>query len=149
MARLFNVTGLSFGLFFPAHFCSTLTRMNNMRHGHEMMNKQKGIHVAVYVSKFKDSYDLLKKAQLIWTNPKFSRLDRCDTWEDAKAGRQYRFKDLIDMQTKEKIFEMEHETRSMRHFQYLKDVHYIPFVNTSTESNSGNSTITKNNTSWL
>ena len=52
-----------------------------------MMKKQKGIHVAVYVSKFKDSYDLLKKAQLIWTNPKFARLDTCDTWKDAKAGR--------------------------------------------------------------
>jgi hypothetical protein len=99
----------------------------------KMMKKQKGIHVAVYVSKFKDSYDLLKKAQLIWTNPKFARLDTCDTWKDAKAGRQYRFKDLIDMQTKEKIFEMEHETRSMRHFQYLKDVHYIPFINAALE----------------
>ena len=94
----------------------------------EMMKLQEGVHVAVYISQFKNSYDMLKKDNIIWTNPRFVRLDKCDTWEDAKAGRQYRFKDFIDSKTNNKIFELEHETRSIRHYQYLKDVAYVPFM---------------------
>ena len=89
---------------------------------------QKGIHVCVYVSAFKGSYHSLLSDGMIWTNPKFARLDRCDTWEDAKAGRQYRFKDFLDPKSHTKFFELEHEVRSSRHYQYLKRVSYVPFV---------------------
>jgi hypothetical protein len=93
----------------------------------ELLKKQRGVHVCCYVSKFKQSYDKLKSANAIWTNPRFKTLDKCDCWEDALGGRQYRFKDFVDPTTKRKIFELEHETRAMRHYQYLKEVAYVPF----------------------
>ena len=89
---------------------------------------QRGIHVCVYVSAFKRSYHSLLSDRMIWTNPKFVGLDRCDTWEDAKAGRQYRFKDFLDPKSNTIFFELEHEVRSARHYQYLKRISYVPFV---------------------
>ena len=62
--------------------------------------------------------------RLIWTNPRFAHLDTCDTWDEAVAGRQFRFKDLVDPASGVKLLELEHETRSVRHFQFYKDVAY-------------------------
>ena len=92
------------------------------------VNLQRGIHVCVYVSAFKRSYHSLLSDRMIWTKSKFVGLDRCDTWEDAKAGRQYRFKDFLDPKSNTIFFELEHEVRSARHYQYLKRVSYVPFV---------------------
>ena len=86
---------------------------------------QRGIHVCVYVSAFKRSYHNLLSDRMIWTNPKFVGLDRCDTWEDAKAGRQYRFKDFLDPKSNT-IFLNWNEVRSARHYQYLKRISYVP-----------------------
>ena len=92
----------------------------------------KGVHICVYTANFQELYDRLKKSRLIWTNPRFTHLDRCDTWDEAKASRTLRFKDIIDVSTNNgeeggnntsKIFELEHETRPMQHGQYLK----VPF----------------------
>ena len=83
-----------------------------------------GIHIAIYIDKFKERYTLLKKHNLIWTNPRFAKLDTCDTYEEAHANRQFRFKDIINPDTGEKIFELEHETRALRHFQFMKPVVY-------------------------
>jgi len=93
----------------------------------EDVGKQNGIHVCCYVSSFRKSYENLKTINAIWTNPRFKMLDKCDRWEDAYKGRQYRFKDICDA-TSSKIYELEHEIRAMRHYQYLKDVAFTPFV---------------------
>ena len=92
----------------------------------EAMN---GVHICVYAEKFKELYDRLKERQLIWTNPRFTHLDSCDTWQEAKESRTLRFKDIIDAgegSTPKPIFELEHETRPMRHGQYLKVPFYEP-----------------------
>jgi hypothetical protein len=89
----------------------------------EMMN---GVHVCIYVSDFKAKYTSLKKQGLIWTNPRFTHLDSCDTWEEAFASRTFRFKDIFDFDAGKHLLELEHETRPMMHGQYLKVQKYIP-----------------------
>ena len=89
----------------------------------EMMN---GVHLCIYVASFKNVYDTLQPKGLIWTNPRFTHLDSCDTWEEAVASRTLRFRDILDVDTSEKVLELEHETRPMTHGQYLKVPNYIP-----------------------
>ena len=67
---------------------------------------------------------MFKKDNLIWTNPRFVKEDTCDTEKEAYANRQFRFKDIIDPDTGEILFELEHEVRAMRHFQFMKQVEY-------------------------
>ena len=88
--------------------------------------EMKGVHVCFYAEDFKDLYQRLSERQLIWTNPRFVHLDSCDTWEEAASSRTLRFKDVIDLHTGEKILELEHETRPLRHGQYLKVPLYEP-----------------------
>ena len=83
-----------------------------------------GIHIAIYIDKFKERYALFKKHNIIWTNPRFLAEDTCDTEKEACENRQFRFRDIIDPNTEEKLFELEHETRSLRHFQFMKQVAY-------------------------
>ena len=85
-----------------------------------------GVHVCFYANDFEALYHRLAERNLIWTNPRFIHLDTCDTWEEAAASRTLRFKDVIDLSTGEKILELEHETRPLRHGQYLKVPRYEP-----------------------
>jgi len=92
----------------------------------EAIKAMEGVHVCIYANNFKKLYDGLKKKDLIFTNPRFTHLDSCDTWEEAFASRTLRFKDIIDLETGEKMLELEHETRPLRHGQYLKVPYYVP-----------------------
>ena len=74
------------------------------------------------MDKFKDRFALFKKHNLIWTNPRFLNEDTCDTDKEAFENRQFRFKDIINPDTGEKLFELEHETRALRHRQFMKQV---------------------------
>lgn len=86
----------------------------------ESMEMQHGVHACIYIPNFQSTYHELKDRGLIWTNPRFTHLDSCDSWEEACASRTLRFKDVIDVKTGEKVLELEHETRPMTHGQYLK-----------------------------
>lgn len=88
--------------------------------------RMEGVHLCVYANDFKGIYDRLTERGLVWTNPRFVHLDTCDTWEEALDSRTLRFKDVIDLETGEKILELEHETRPLRHGQYLKVPYYVP-----------------------
>lgn len=90
------------------------------------IKRMEGVHICVYVSDFEGLYRRLKKRNLIWTNPRFTWLDTCDTWEEAVASRTLRFKDIIDLKTGEKVLELEHETRPCSHGQFLKVPVYEP-----------------------
>ena len=79
-----------------------------------------GAHICVYIDKFKERYHLLQEKGLIWTNPRFSKDDTCDTYEEAKTNRQFRFKHIINPDSGETLFELEHEARALRHYQYMK-----------------------------
>jgi len=72
-----------------------------------------GVHACIYVDNFPKRYDDLQ--DFVFTNPRFKHLDTCDTIEEALASRTFRFK-LPDT--------LEHETRSLSHQQFLKDIVY-------------------------
>jgi len=89
----------------------------------EAMN---GIHICIYTNDFGGLYHRLKQLNLIWTNPRFTYLDSCNTWQEAVSSRTLRFKDIVDIDTGEKLVELEHETRPLRHGQYMKVPKYQP-----------------------
>ena len=92
----------------------------------DAMKQMEGVHACIYIPNFEQTYNKLKERGLIWTNPRFTHLDSCSTWDEALASRTFRFKDIVDLKTGEKILELEHETRPMMHGQYMKVPPYNP-----------------------
>ncbi|OEU23130.1 hypothetical protein FRACYDRAFT_179213 [Fragilariopsis cylindrus CCMP1102] len=112
------------------------------------MNKKmmKGVHICIYVHDFYGLYNRLTDNSLIWTNPRFVRLDTCTTWEEAKKSRTLRFRYIIDINNQKHdesnnkdnqlvgstsvgsniLMELEHETRPIRHGQFMKVPYYVP-----------------------
>mmetsp|Transcript_36726 Transcript_36726/g.39859 ORF Transcript_36726/g.39859 Transcript_36726/m.39859 type:complete len:135 (-) Transcript_36726:1694-2098(-) len=72
----------------------TTDRANN---GDVVTTMMKGVHICIYVHDFKGLYNRLSDHSLIWTNPRFTRLDSCDTWKEAKNSRTLRFRYIIDI----------------------------------------------------
>jgi catechol 2,3-dioxygenase-like lactoylglutathione lyase family enzyme len=76
-----------------------------------------GHHVAMYIGEnaadFDQAFKNAKLANVVWVNPRFS--DKADTLEGARHWKQFRFKNIVDMETGETIFELEHEMRSIEH----------------------------------
>ena len=79
-----------------------------------------GHHIALYVgtnrADFEQAFKNCELAGVVWVNPRFS--DKASTLQGAKNYKQFRFKDIVDMETGEKIFELEHEMRSVEHAAY-------------------------------
>ena len=97
----------------------------------ELYRKMKGIHICIYAHGFRGLYRRLSERSLVWTNPRFTRLDSCDTWEDAKRSRTLRFRHIVDVDADAEpdrgvLMELEHETRPLRHGQFMKVPHYVP-----------------------
>eukprot|EP00584_Thalassiosira_punctigera_P003434 CAMPEP_0172529222 /NCGR_PEP_ID=MMETSP1067-20121228/3361_1 /TAXON_ID=265564 ORGANISM="Thalassiosira punctigera, Strain Tpunct2005C2" /NCGR_SAMPLE_ID=MMETSP1067 /ASSEMBLY_ACC=CAM_ASM_000444 /LENGTH=415 /DNA_ID=CAMNT_0013313241 /DNA_START=21 /DNA_END=1268 /DNA_ORIENTATION=+ len=103
-----------------------MTFVENRHLSDDIIKRMEGVHACFYIPSFQSAYDMLKDRNLIWTNPRFTHLDRCDTWEEARASRTFRFKDILDLKTGEKVLELEHETRPMLHGQYMKVPSYVP-----------------------
>ncbi|KAG7340941.1 aspartate transaminase [Nitzschia inconspicua] len=112
------------------------------------LDAMKGVHICVYTHNFQSLYHRLAERNLIWTNPRFVHLDSCDTLEEAWASRTLRFRHIInssdnddnndndddddnDPQQHRFLYELEHETRPMRHGQYLKVPTYRPMLPSS------------------
>lgn len=72
-----------------------------------------GHHIAVYVANFSGPYGFLKARNLIM--------------EDVR-NHQFRFKDIVDPESGERLFELEHEVRSLRHPMYHRQ-----FINRNPE----------------
>ena len=68
-----------------------------------------GHHIAVYISNFSGPHAFLKERRLI---------------TEETNSYQYRFQDIVDLDTGEKLFEIEHEVRSATHPMFLR-----PLVN--------------------
>lgn len=96
-------------------------------HDDDAWTLMKGIHICIYTHEFRALYHRLAEKSLIWTNPRFTHLDTCDTWEEAKQSRTLRFRHLIGTDdTSSTLMELEHETRPLRHGQFMKVPYYIP-----------------------
>ena len=83
-----------------------------------------GLHICVYISDFRGTFERMSARGLVWTNPRFKHLDTCDDYAEAVASRQFRFKQITDAETGEVLLELEHEVRAQRHFQFFKRTHY-------------------------
>lgn len=69
----------------------------------EEIPRYDGHHIAVYTANFSGPYGFLMRRNLIM--------------EDVR-NHQFRFKDIVDPESGEKLFELEHEVRSLRHPMY-------------------------------
>ena len=65
-----------------------------------------GHHIAVYVANFSAPYAYLRRHNLIM--------------QDVSRS-QYRFKDIVHPETREKLLELEHEVRSLHHPMYRRE----------------------------
>jgi hypothetical protein len=76
-----------------------------------------GHHIALYVGSsaadFDQAYRNCALAGIVWVNPRFS--DQATTLPLARHFQQFRFKDIVDMETGHVIMELEHEMRSIEH----------------------------------
>ena len=76
-----------------------------------------GHHLAIYVGSsqedFEVSFERCAQAGVVWVNPRFS--DCATTLDTARKFNQYRFKDVLDIDTGKVILTLEHEVRSIHH----------------------------------
>lgn len=79
--------------------------------------KYDGHHIALYVgdnaADFEQAFKNVVDAGVLWINPRFS--DKVMNLNTAKKWKQFRFKDIVDLETGKTIFELEHECRSREH----------------------------------
>lgn len=79
--------------------------------------KYDGHHIALYVGEdaagFEEAFLYCLDAGVVWVNPRFS--DKADSLEGARQYKQFRFKNIVDVKTGKKVFELEHEIRSVEH----------------------------------
>lgn len=87
------------------------------RETNESIPPYDGHHIALYVgqngSDFEQAFKNCETAGIVWVNPRFS--DKASDLQGAKEWHQFRFKDIIDMDSGQPIFELEHEVRSLTH----------------------------------
>ena len=80
-----------------------------------------GHHLSLYVGSsqadFETAFLNCEQAGVIWANPRFK--DEALTLEGAREWSQFRFKDIVDLRTGMKVFELEHEIRSIKHDAWL------------------------------
>jgi hypothetical protein len=73
------------------------------RESEEKVPEYDGHHLAKYVGEsaadFEQAYKNAEIAGVVWVNPRFS-FDKADTLEGAREWQLFRFKDIIDMETK-------------------------------------------------
>jgi len=72
-----------------------------------------GHHIALYVPDFSAAFNSCVDAGVVWVNPRY--MDKAMTLNGAKRWKQFRFKDILDLETGRVVFELEHEVRSVEH----------------------------------
>ena len=77
-----------------------------------------GHHVAIYVANFSGPYEFSKSRGLIM---------------EEVRNHQFRFKEIVDPENGQKLFDLEHEVRSLRHPMYHR-----PFINRNPEQTQRN-----------
>ena len=88
------------------------------RESNEDIPPYDGHHIAIYVANFSGPYQFLQSRNLIT--------------EDVR-NHQFRFKDIVDPGSGERLCELEHEVRSLRHPMYHR-----PFVNRDPDQSQRN-----------
>jgi hypothetical protein len=82
-----------------------------------------GHHLAIYVGSCKEDFEQAFQnaniAGVVWVNPRFK--DDVTTLQGARHWKQFRFKDIVNMETGDVIMELEHEVRSIEHDSWQGD----------------------------
>jgi hypothetical protein len=75
-----------------------------------------GHHICVYISEFADVYQRMENSsyELLWINPRFLST-ASNNLEEALQQSEFRFKDIINTETNEVVYELEHEVRRFEH----------------------------------
>eukprot|EP00927_Polykrikos_kofoidii_P068990 TRINITY_DN64365_c0_g1_i1.p1 TRINITY_DN64365_c0_g1~~TRINITY_DN64365_c0_g1_i1.p1 ORF type:complete len:348 (-),score=38.80 TRINITY_DN64365_c0_g1_i1:149-1192(-) len=96
------------------------------REASEPLPPYDGHHVAVYVGEigsgdvsdsFASMYTRVQDAKLVYNNPRFPHLTY-NSMEDALTHAEFRLMDLVDPQTGEVAYQLEHEIRSLEHITF-------------------------------
>jgi len=97
----------------------------------DVVEPYEGDHLCIYVNDFMAMYNRAKSVKIgsdnsntlniVWNNPCFTM--KYDTWEKVKQLNEFRFKDFLNLETGEVVYQLEHEVRSLAHpgFQINKD----------------------------
>lgn len=76
-----------------------------------------GHHIAMYVGRnaadFEKAFKNCAQVGVVWKNPRFK--DDALDLKGARKWKQFRFKDIVNVKDGTKIFELEHEMRSVEH----------------------------------
>ena len=76
-----------------------------------------GHHIAIYVGNCVEDYEVAASncvdGGLLWVNPQFE--DRVLDVDSAMECKQFRFKNIVDIETGEALYVLEHEIRSISH----------------------------------
>ena len=83
----------------------------------EVIPRYDGHHLAMYVgtnaADFEQAFKNANTVGIVWVNPRFS--DNVMSLDGAREWKQFRFKNIVEMETGETILELEHEIRSIEH----------------------------------
>lgn len=96
---------------------SLLFREKYDQDDNDSVPKYDGHHIAFYVGEnwadFEKAFENVMEVGVVWVNPRFS--DKVTNINTAKKWKQFRFKDVLSLEKGRKVFELEHEVRSIEH----------------------------------
>jgi len=76
-----------------------------------------GDHFCFYITDFKKAFDRCKELGLVWINPRFTHLDKTESYEDALIYKQFRIRDIVG-KSGELLIRQELEIRMVDHHAY-------------------------------
>ena len=79
------------------------------RETEEIIPEYDGHHIAIYVNEFEEVFKNCEQSGIVWVNPRFS--DKATSLSGAKKWHQFRFKDVLNLETGKGVFKLEHEIR--------------------------------------
>jgi len=80
-----------------------------------------GHHICIYIANFSQAFKRLNNRKLIFVNKRFE--DRAKTMEEALHYHSFRFKDIVMVEGRGRLFQLEHEVRSAFHPSYMKPLY--------------------------
>jgi hypothetical protein len=84
----------------------------------QQLDQYDGHHICIYIANLSKTFKRLQARKLIYVNKRFD--DKAKTMEEALHYRGFRFKDIVMVEGRGRLFQLEHEIRSVVHPSYLK-----------------------------
>jgi len=84
----------------------------------QQLDQYDGHHICIYIANLSTTFKRLQSRKLIYVSKRFE--DRAKTMEEALHYRAFRIKDIVREEGRGRLFQLEHEIRSVVHPSYLK-----------------------------